>query len=393
MQLIYDIRGKYPSEINKNLSSFLAKKFIIFLKKKKINKIIIAQDIRKSSIILVNSFAQEILKSKIKIKYLGILPTALFYYYCLKLKTPGVIITASHLPLSYNGFKFFIPPNKNWLYKKIPQSISEQKIQKNIFTTKIDRNLYLNYLKVIKKIIKLKKNYNYSYKENLKSSNKSLLQLLPLVFKELKIKKNSDVFVSSDYDGDRLFIKYRNFIISPEHILFVILKNNNYKKVGIPITIHKKIKFLFPKIKFYFIKTGHSNFKKAYKKYNLDFALEPSYHFYFFKDIKTEAPILALLNLFKFLDNYDINYLKNLKFPLKRIETKNIKIIKKLENYAKINNFKIKKFDDYFYYKKFNNNNYLSFNIRKSKTEKNIYRIFIESSEDILIKKLLNQVF
>ncbi|GIW65641.1 MAG: phosphomannomutase [Candidatus Parcubacteria bacterium] len=393
MQLTYDIRGKYPSEVNENLAIFLARKFILFLNKKKINQIIISQDIRKSSIYLINSFAGEILKSKIKIEYLGILPTPLFYYFCLKFKKAGLMVTASHLSLAYNGFKFFIPPNKIWIPKNIPLLKNKKNNNpKNIFKENFIKNAYLDYLKEIKQIIKLKYNHNYYYSNKLKSPNILLFKLLPKVFKNLKIKKDSFISIYSDYDGDRIFIKYKQKLLSPEEILFIVLKINNYQRVGIPITIHKKIKLLFPKTKFFLIKTGHKNFKNAHKKYNLDFALEPSCHYYFFKELKTEAPILAVLNVFKFEEKYNLNEIKKINFPYLRLNTRNIKIIKKLENYAKINNFKIKKFDEFYFYKKINNYDYLAYNIRQSKTEKNLYKIFIESNKLVLINNLVNLI-
>lgn len=393
MFLQYDIRGKYPQEINISVAKFLTERFSKFIKNKNWFEVFIAQDQRKSSNLLVNAYYEKFLELKIKVNYLGILPTPIFYYYCLKYKKPGIIITASHLPESYNGFKFFLPNNNIWIYKKIPKNLLFQKYQNIFLKEKIKKEIYLNYLKELKKYINLKKNHYFWYHQNIKSSNKLLLKLLPKIFPEIKLSsKKAEILISSDYDGDRIFFKYKNKNISPEHILFIILKTSNYKKVGLPITIHKRIKNFFQNIKFYLIKTGHINFKKAYKKYNLDFALEPSYHFYFFKELKTEAPILALLKFFKFQEENEIDDILKIKFPSKRLEIKNEKIIKEIENYAKINKFKIKKFDDYYFFKNIDKKNYLAINIRKSKTESNIYRIFIEANNFQLIRNFLNKL-
>ncbi|MCS7183825.1 MAG: hypothetical protein NZ866_00560 [Patescibacteria group bacterium] len=391
MKLNYDIRGKYPNEINENLAKFLIRKFIKFIKKRKGEKILIAQDIRRSSKFLVNACLEQLSKENFNHKYLGILPTPLFYYSCLKENHPGIIITASHLPEKYNGFKFFLPPFEIWRPKKLEKIVNKKFSKKKItFTEKLDENLYLDYLNELKKLIVLRKNHNFYYSSKNKSVNNFLFNLLPRIFRKIKFNPKSPYRVFSDLDGDRLWISYRNKIISPEIFLLIILKSSNYQKIGIPITIHKKVKNFFPDKKFYLVKTGHLNFKKSQEKYDLDFALEPSYHFYFFKEFKTEAPIFVLLKFFQFTENFNLEKLVKIEFPFRRFETKNKKIIQKILKYVKINNFKRKKFDDYYFYQKIDKKNYLAINLRQSKTEDNIYRIFIEASDYFFIEKILN---
>jgi phosphomannomutase len=394
MFLNYDIRGYYPKEINENLAKFLTKKFSNFLKKKKFNQVLIAQDLRKSSQLLVNACYEEFIKNKIKVSYLGILPTPLFYHFCLAYKKPGVMITASHLPLSYNGFKFFLPNNKIWIYKKIIKKTSNNYATiKKIVKKEIKNELYLDYLEKFKKNIKLKSKHQFFYNPHLKSPNKFLFQKIPLVFEKISLSPTSPFYFDSDYDGDRIFTYYQNKLMMPEQILFLILSIGNYRQVGLPITIHKNIKSFFPQIKFYLVKTGHLNFKKAYLKYNLDLAVESSYHFYFFKEFKTEAPLMVLFKIFQFQEKFNLNnFIHQNNFPVKRIDTRNKDLIKKIINYVKINKFKLKKFDDYYFYRNLSKKDFLGINIRQSKTENNLYRIFIESNDLLVIKKFLNQL-
>jgi phosphomannomutase len=51
----------------------------------------------------------------------------------------------------------------------------------------------------------------------------------------------------------------------------------------------------------------------------------------------------------------------------------------------------MKVFDDFYLYKK-NKNYYLAVNFRQSKTEKDVWRIFIEASDPDKLKNLINQV-
>jgi phosphomannomutase len=271
MFIKYDIRGKYPTEINEATAQFLSKKYVIYLKKKKFKEVFLAQDFRYSSNSLLNSCATVFLQAGFKINYLGIIPTPIYYYYCFKNKKPGVMITASHFPTNYNGFKFFLPSNDVWIYKKIKKIKAKIEVQK-IFSPQVKEETYLHYLNQIKNIVQIKHHHYFYYPSRNNSANNFLFNLLPKIFPKIKIIKNSNIFVSSDYDGDRIFIKYKNKIISPEQFLMIILKTGNYKKVGLPITIHKRVKEFFPKINEICIYSFFIDFLKIiFFKYNFVF--------------------------------------------------------------------------------------------------------------------------
>jgi len=399
MHVEYDIRGLYKKEINENLIYFVGEKFFNYIKKKKLaREIYLGIDNRPSSPILASAFASKFLEfPKAKINYLGIVPTPILYYLSIKNKRPGVMITASHLPLNYNGIKFILPNGSVWIYRNIPKFLKAKFTGFKIrYKPVYQRRLFENYLKEISKKIRIKKKFNLKILKPEKSTNYELFNLIPKIFKNIKASKankiKTDSFhLKSDMDGDRIEIYYKKKLIIPEVLLYIILKTSNYKKVGLPITIHKKIYYLFPNIKFYLIKTGHSYFKLAYKKYKLDFGMEPTFHFYFFKDFKTEAPLFSLFKVLKYYEkNKDINELEEL-FPLERIEIKKKLNIDKIQKTLINEGFKMKFFDDFYFYKK-NKNSYLAVNFRQSKTEKDIWRIFIEAFNKEELKNLVNKV-
>lgn len=122
----YDIRGKYPSEINEKVVSeitqALVRYFVLKAKNYKLKaKLVVACDARLSSPALYRAVlkafsVQRSAARKGKAKTLnanrytlypaGIATTPMFYFLVNKLKASGgIMVTASHNPKEYNGLK------------------------------------------------------------------------------------------------------------------------------------------------------------------------------------------------------------------------------------------------------------------------------------------------
>lgn len=106
----YDIRGKFPEELNETIAEKIGRVFTLFLQKKRRKKtitILVAMDVRTSSPALKQSFIRGALAEGARILDAGVATTPLFYY-CMHTieKDGGIMITASHNPIPYNGFKF-----------------------------------------------------------------------------------------------------------------------------------------------------------------------------------------------------------------------------------------------------------------------------------------------
>lgn len=102
----YDIRGKYPSEINEAV----IEKIVVELSKKlfKFGKIIIGYDARLSSPELYRAAIKgsQIAKRKTQIVKAGMITTPMLSFLVNKLNADGgIMITASHNPKDYNGLK------------------------------------------------------------------------------------------------------------------------------------------------------------------------------------------------------------------------------------------------------------------------------------------------
>ena len=98
----YDIRGMYPEDINEGIAYELGIAFAGYLK----NDFVIGRDTRISSPPLLKALSDGIMDSGFDVTDIGIVDTPALYFatafYGFK---AGVMITASHNPKGYNGFK------------------------------------------------------------------------------------------------------------------------------------------------------------------------------------------------------------------------------------------------------------------------------------------------
>ncbi|NCN53195.1 hypothetical protein GW950_01895 [Candidatus Wolfebacteria bacterium] len=121
----YDVRGKYPSELNENVVFEIGSK----LSKKFNKKILVGHDTRNSSIPLTNSLIKSLKKNNHKLNIIrgGVMSTPMFYFLVNKLKTNGgIMITASHNPKEYNGLKVVREGAKPFFGKEIKKIVLEK---------------------------------------------------------------------------------------------------------------------------------------------------------------------------------------------------------------------------------------------------------------------------
>ena len=103
----YDIRGRYPKEINKNIVYKIGRAFVNFLKIKGRNTIVVGQDQRPSSSKLARIFISSLLDSGINVIDIGKVTTPMLYFAVPFFKAKGgAMITASHIVKNSNGIKF-----------------------------------------------------------------------------------------------------------------------------------------------------------------------------------------------------------------------------------------------------------------------------------------------
>lgn len=98
----YDIRGRYPDELNES-----AAKQIAFALAKKFRKgtIVLGRDCRLSSPSIYKVIEGVFLRSGFRVEPLGVCTTPMFYFSARNLRAAGVMVTASHTPKEFNGLK------------------------------------------------------------------------------------------------------------------------------------------------------------------------------------------------------------------------------------------------------------------------------------------------
>lgn len=103
----YDIRGIYNNEIDEETSYLIGKAFASRMKSLGLDKTVLGYDNRLSSPIIEKNLLKGLLESGITVYRLGLVTTPMCYfatnYYNINC---SMMITASHNPKEYNGFKF-----------------------------------------------------------------------------------------------------------------------------------------------------------------------------------------------------------------------------------------------------------------------------------------------
>ena len=102
----YDIRGIYGEDINEEISYHIGRAYATKLLSLNKNKMIVGYDNRASSPIIEENLVKGLTEGGVDVVRLGLVTTPMYYYAWDKLNIKcGIMITASHNPKEYNGFK------------------------------------------------------------------------------------------------------------------------------------------------------------------------------------------------------------------------------------------------------------------------------------------------
>src|SRR5688572_19679136 len=108
----YDIRGIYPTDLNEEVAYAIGRAFVTFLN---VNKVIVGRDMRLSGPAIFKAVTQGLMDQGADVINIGMVSTDQYYYACATLDQAGMMVTASHNPKEYNGFK---------MVRKMPQLLS-----------------------------------------------------------------------------------------------------------------------------------------------------------------------------------------------------------------------------------------------------------------------------
>ncbi len=425
-----DIRGIYKKNITNELAYRLGRAFVVHFRTR---EVIVGRDMRLSSPILSKFFIKGVTDQGANAIDLGLVSSDALYFSTAFLKKPGVMITASHNPSKYNGFKFSLANAAPINDGKDINSLKDL-VEKNYFINPkkgkiIIKDISTEYVKHLHSFINLKK--LKKMKIIVDAGNGMAGKFFPLVSKNLPIKvipldfkldgrfpdhdanpakrrnvlhlekvmkkKGADFGVAFDGDIDRVvFVNEKTHRVDSSLICSLIIKNILEKKrkgnFVYNSVMGKIIKEVAEKYggNAYREKVGHTFIKRTMRKIKAEFGAENSGHYYYKKNYYADSGIITFLIVAEIYSKYagkfsDMvrEFKKYRKIDEKSLKVKdNENVLINLKNHYSKLAIKVDNFDGItFYFKDW------WFNVRKSNTEP-LIRLNLEAdNKKLMINK------
>jgi len=111
----YDVRGKYPEELDEEFAERLGKAIGKFTKRNFSNQAVIGRDNKDTSKPLEKALKEGLESTGVDIVDVGIGPTDYTAFTGKEKESVSVQITSSHMPLDFNGFKLMYPEGNGFV--------------------------------------------------------------------------------------------------------------------------------------------------------------------------------------------------------------------------------------------------------------------------------------
>jgi phosphomannomutase len=98
----YDIRGIYPIDLDEEIAYRVGRAFAVLLDAR---QVVVGRDMRLSGPALMAAVTRGLTDQGADVLDIGMVSTDQYYFACATLGLPGMMVTASHNPKAYNGFK------------------------------------------------------------------------------------------------------------------------------------------------------------------------------------------------------------------------------------------------------------------------------------------------
>ncbi len=360
----YDIRGRYPEEVNQEVAERLGSAFFQFLIRKRLSsskskikqglyqsvdlqakrhnpalKIVVGRDNRSSSPLLFKALAKGIIQQGGIVVDIGCSTSPMFYFAVAYYGFDGGInITASHNPSRYNGFKLVGPaavPISGRYLKEIRRLVEKSPITSGTKVAGakekgkiIKKRVIRDYIKFVISGFDLREIKPFKITVTLpevlpSTAIRKILAKLPCKICYSNCPKQ-DLGIAFDGDGDRIiFIDEKGKKIPGDLITAVvaklILKQKPGKKVLYDVRSSNIVKETIRENKGIPImgKVGHSLIKEKMRNKDIYFAGELSGHYYLKPHYFCESPFFVLFKILKELSKTDCLFSELIK-PFKR---------------------------------------------------------------------------
>lgn len=347
----YDIRGLSETELSEDLAYRLGRAFVTFLREKGLDlnnkKVVIGRDMRLTSPAFSEAVVRGFMVEGIDCVDIGLCSTPLFNFTCAHYAehVGGIMVTASHNPAEYNGFKLTmgdgLPIGLVTGMERIKQLVLENNFDSQIKTAqKTELNPYPDYEKKIfslinteklknKKIVidfgngmgsvtfdrllkKLPINVEYLYSEpdgNFPNHEANPLKTDTLVDLQSKVLAGkADFGFALDGDADRIGLVDELGQVVPASFVggligLEVLTRHPGELMYYDLRCSRALKEIWEEngAKTDICKVGHANIKKMMKDNGAMFASELSLHLYFHDTYDLECPELSFLYILQIM--------------------------------------------------------------------------------------------
>lgn len=348
----YDIRGIYPDEINEASAYQIGRAFAAFLKEGETEmpeKVAVGYDARLSSPVLSRAFINGVIDEGMNVWDIGLVPVDAIYFASGKYHIPAAMITASHNPKEYNGFKlmksnvdFFDVKNLEIIIKSNASVLS---LNSGVWLKKGEitkENIETDYLKHVLSFINIETIRPMRIAIDTSSGAvgpmlRSVIKKLPIEYTELNFSPDGD-FPSHepdptnvenladlinemksghyhfgcafDGDGDRIvFTDENGEPISSSISAALIIRNFLSKTRGEKIVYGATVSRLIPEIVQIYNgeatreKVGHTFISRRLKEVGGIFGAEKSGHYFFRENFYADSGIISFLIMLNILSS------------------------------------------------------------------------------------------
>ena len=340
----YDIRGVVDTEITEVDAYFIGRSFGTILKNRNKQSCILGYDGRHTSIHYSKECARGLIEAGIDVVVTGLLPTPAVYYGMKYLKVDaGLIISASHNPKEYNGFKMLTQDGPFWgediqELGKISQTGNFSSGNGTITENTSFREEYINFLvsqfkggektlnvvwdagngvdgAILEDVIKKLPGKHKARFADVDGDfpnhhpDPSVAKNMVNLQKEV-VDGKYDLGIAFDGDGDRMgVVDSTGYVLYGDQLLLVFardyLKNNKGAKVMSEV---KASKVLYDDIEKHggvpvMWKPGHSSIKSKMATDNIKMAGETSGHIYWGDNYNFDDGIYSSMKLLNILSN------------------------------------------------------------------------------------------
>ncbi len=333
----YDIRGTYPDQLNHDSAYKIGKGFVSYLNCK---NVAVGRDMRLSSPGLFESLVKGITESGADVIDIGLCSTDALYFTVGKFAyEAGIMITASHNPKDYNGFKMCrqtaVPLSGQEGLEQIKEIILRGKFISSADKGKLlPRDVIPEYVRHVLSFVDTEK--IKPFKIVMDAGNGMAGHMIPEVFRDLKcqivpmffeldgsfpnhpaspiepdniaplrkrvVKEKADLGVAFDGDADRMFVVDENGkVLGGDIVTALVAKSLLKKEKGASILYNlicsRTVPETISKLGGRPVRTrvGHALIKPLMKKHNAVFGGEHSGHFYFRENYFADSAFIALL--------------------------------------------------------------------------------------------------